>query len=115
MTLEKVHEGLNESNRPIYLDVSATDPADNASWTVTLPASLQGKGVLPCVRAVYTYGAGAIGARTATYRPILDVGSSLVGVEVVSFVEATGVLTLTNRTGGGLTAPRVVFEVLTVD
>ncbi len=109
-TPAKAYEGLNESNRLMWIDNEAGAIADDATWTITLPES--GIAQLPVIRAVITYGAGAVGARTATYYPIVDTGSALVGVEVVSFVETTGVLTLQNRSGGALSDIRTVFDII---
>lgn len=110
MTLYKMNEGLNESNRLMYQDIGPASTADNATWDVVFP-ELAGTGGVPIVRSVYTYGAGAVGARTATFYPAVDTGSALVGIEVVSYVEATGTLTLTNRTGGALLLPTVLVDV----
>jgi len=110
-TKKLMHAGVNESNREVYICDESTSPADDASWTIDFSDVLRdGTTGLPVVRAVGSYGAGAAGARTFTYMPVINVGSALVGVEVVSFDEATGVLTLTNRSGGALTTPRVVVE-----
>lgn len=112
MTMVKIAEGLSESNRLLYQDDQAGPVADNANWTIQLPTREVAKAVVPCVKAVVTYGAGTPGARLATYRPVVDVGSALAGVEVVSYNEATGVLTLTNRTGGALSNVRTIIEIV---
>lgn len=111
-TLSALHPGVNQSNRQLYKAVEGTNPADNANWTIQFPESDQVN--LPLVKAVITYGAGAEGVRLATYYPIVDTGSALVGVEVVSYNENTGILTLTNRSGGALTTPTVILELARV-
>jgi transglutaminase-like putative cysteine protease len=112
MSLVKIWEGLNESNRPLYVDNSASTVVDNGNWTITLPAPYPKSTAIPTVKAVGTYGAGADGARTFTYKPVVDVGSLLVGIEVVNYVETTGVLTLTNRAGASLTDIITFIEVI---
>ena len=106
----KAHEGLNESNRLMWIDDDAGPVADDANWTIQLPETDITQ--LPVVRAVVTYGAGAAGARLATYYPVVDTGSALVGIEVVSFDEDTGILTLTNRSGGILTNIRTILDII---
>lgn len=110
MTLSKMNEGLNESNRLMYQDIGPASTADNATWDIVVP-ELAGTDGIPVVRSVYTYGAGDAGARTATFYPVVDTGSALVGVEIVSYVEATGTLTLTNRTGAALLLPTALIDV----
>ena len=72
MTIEKIHEGLNESNRLMFLDDATASPIDGATWTLTLPSEYRARGVIPNVKQVVTYGGGAVGARTATFYKVGD-------------------------------------------
>lgn len=114
MATTEIHQGVNHSNVRYFVDDHAASVADDATWTVDLTDLLgsDGQTGLPCVQAVVCYGAGDAGARTATYYPVINTGSALAGVEVVSYVETTGVLTLQNRSGGALTNIRTVIQMV---
>ena len=86
-------------------DIIAGPVADNVAATVTAPLRLRALGYSPISVRVYTVGAGAVGARTQTHYPLVDAAGT--GWELGTYVETTGVLTLTNRSGGALSAIHV--------
>lgn len=81
-------------------EIIAGPVADNAALTHTAPLRLRALGYSPVSVRVYTVGAGAVGARTQTHYPLVDAAGT--GFELGTYVETTGVLTVTNRSGGPL-------------
>jgi hypothetical protein len=108
---QRLPHAVNDRFIEFFTDLEAGPVADDATFTITLPTEFRGRSPLPILLAAVTYGAGAVGARTATYQA-LDQGAAGTGVQVTTFVEATGVLTLTNRSGGPLSAVRLIFLVV---
>jgi len=101
MTIKYLPHGLNEENVVLVEDTVAGPISDTANFTITV-TDLIGKGAKPlAVRcSVESGGPAAVGARTWTLYP--EEGAAGVGVQPVSYVETTGVLTMANQSGGAL-------------
>lgn len=95
-----VHPGHSEENvRRVILSAASLPNGDVLVGTI---AELLGASWVPSGMRAFTYGAGAQGARTLTPAALTLV--------ITDYVETTGVLRLTNGTGGGLTGLVVVVE-----
>ena len=93
--VQELPPGYNDENRRIFQADLTTNVAAADTIEVTLPANLRGVGlqVLGAYFEKWTT-ASAIGARTKTRIPVV----------VTSYIEATGVVTLTTATVGFLIA-----------
>lgn len=99
-SIADVHPGLH-SHAFVRRTIKATSVPNGDNLTGLFP-ELVGKAAIPANVRAFTYGAGSPGARTLT-----QVAATLT---VVSFDEATGLLTLLNGTGGALTNVVVLVE-----
>lgn len=99
------YAGLNSENEQIVV-LSEASLANAATTDTTLPEKYRKGGWTPVVLGAATTTAAAPGARTITG---VAPGTAAFGV---TLVEDTGVLTVTNNTGGTLT--RVMIVVLLV-
>ena len=107
MTASFIPHGLNEENLVLVEETIAGPIADDADATLTLPDDQLGKGLVPVAVACATENGGpaAVGARTwDLYASEALTGT---GFSPVSFVEATGVLTVKNVSGAPLSNIKV--------
>lgn len=101
----KIWPGLGNGNE-VLVCLAEDSMIDDATSQITLPEKFRGGGWSPLILGSVTAGAaGAQGARTLT-------NQSSVQELSCTFVESTGVLTVTNAVGGTLT--RVLIFVLMV-
>lgn len=99
MTIKYLPHGLNEENVILVEDTIAGPIADDAAFSITVP-DLIGKGAKPLAVLAATQAGGDVGARVWTPRPLCADGGT--GVALTSYTEATGVLAMTNESGGSL-------------
>ena len=104
MTDIKHFRGLNEENEQIFV-LSEDSIADSGTTVVTLPEKYRNGGWTPVILGANTLPTGAQGARTIT-------SVSTATIWTATYVESTGVLTITKGAGGTLT--RCLITVLMV-
>lgn len=110
-TFRQIHKGMSGTNMQVVQAYDASSIADDADWVLTAPATMRGEGWVPVGLSVCvpTVPAAAPGARVWLLTDSVGEAGVPVGVDLVSYTEATGVMVITNRTGAA-----VVGAVITV-
>ena len=108
MTAKLLPHGLNEENL-VYAYEEATSVADDANFDLIV-TELAGLGMMPIAWGIVDEAGGpaAVGARTWTMFGSAADPADAGGFQPVSYDEATGTLTFTNRSGG-LVAAAIVY------
>lgn len=102
-TITKRYAGLNLSNLQLLQVDHSASLANNGTITATVPEDVREGGGLPMVLEAVSYNsADGPGARTATRKV----------VNLTTYVESTGVLTLQNTNGDAVTNLRVIIGFL---
>lgn len=99
-TIKQSYSGLNESNSVLFQVDHSASLANNGTITATIPEGVRRGGGVPVVLGAYGYDStDGPGARTATRKV----------VNVTTYVESTGVVTLQNTNGDATTNLRVIL------